>query len=146
MYWLFLDGVIGYSGDDINKFPWMVRIIEGGHPKYSLESDYFISLRKFHVDKEEYSALLNFLMYKISYYGFGEMQLDFHTPLGFDQTHNAEIRSQDIKFKHLEEAFTSEHWLVRICKVKVPDDRETLDHKPRVTNIFPKQSICQRRL
>ena len=25
--------VIGYSGDDINKFLWMVRIAEGKHPK-----------------------------------------------------------------------------------------------------------------
>ena len=25
-------GVIGYSGDDINKFLWMVRIAEGEHP------------------------------------------------------------------------------------------------------------------
>lgn len=26
-------GVIGYSGDDINKFLWMVRIAEGEHPR-----------------------------------------------------------------------------------------------------------------
>lgn len=26
-------GVIGYTGDDINKFLWMVRIAEGEHPK-----------------------------------------------------------------------------------------------------------------
>jgi dolichyl-diphosphooligosaccharide---protein glycosyltransferase len=26
-------GLIGYSGDDINKFLWMVRIAEGEHPK-----------------------------------------------------------------------------------------------------------------
>lgn len=26
-------GFIGYSGDDINKFLWMVRIAEGEHPK-----------------------------------------------------------------------------------------------------------------
>lgn len=25
-------GMIGYSGDDINKFLWMVRIAEGEHP------------------------------------------------------------------------------------------------------------------
>ena len=28
-------GVIGYSGDDINKFLWMVRIAEGEHPQVS---------------------------------------------------------------------------------------------------------------
>ena len=26
-------GVIGFSGDDINKFLWMVRIAEGEHPR-----------------------------------------------------------------------------------------------------------------
>lgn len=26
-------GVIGYAGDDINKFLWMVRIAEGEHPR-----------------------------------------------------------------------------------------------------------------
>ncbi len=26
-------GMIGYSGDDINKFLWMVRIAEGEHPQ-----------------------------------------------------------------------------------------------------------------
>lgn len=34
-------GVIGYSGDDINKFLWMVRIAEGEHPK-----DIRVSLRR----------------------------------------------------------------------------------------------------
>uniref|UniRef100_A0A8D2GWC3 dolichyl-diphosphooligosaccharide--protein glycotransferase n=1 Tax=Urocitellus parryii TaxID=9999 RepID=A0A8D2GWC3_UROPR len=100
-------GVIGYSGDDINKFLWMVRIAEGEHPK--------------------------------------DIRLDFRTPPGFDRTRNAEIGNKDIKFKHLEEAFTSEHWLVRIYKVKAPDNRETLDHKPRVTNIFPKQKYLSKK-
>ena len=27
-----LGGMIRYSGDDINKFLWMVRTAEGGHP------------------------------------------------------------------------------------------------------------------
>ena len=32
-------GVMGYSGDDINKFLWMVRIAEGEHPNDIRESD-----------------------------------------------------------------------------------------------------------
>uniref|UniRef100_A0A8C0LMQ0 Dolichyl-diphosphooligosaccharide--protein glycosyltransferase subunit STT3B n=1 Tax=Canis lupus dingo TaxID=286419 RepID=A0A8C0LMQ0_CANLU len=111
-------GVIGYSGDDINKFLWMVRIAEGEHPKDIRESDYFTPQGEFRVDKAGSPTLLNCLMYKMSYYRFGEMQLDFRTPPGFDRTRNAEIGNKDIKFKHLEEAFTSEHWLVRIYKVK----------------------------
>uniref|UniRef100_A0A8C0D411 Dolichyl-diphosphooligosaccharide--protein glycosyltransferase subunit STT3B n=1 Tax=Balaenoptera musculus TaxID=9771 RepID=A0A8C0D411_BALMU len=138
-------GVIGYSGDDINKFLWMVRIAEGEHPKDIRESDYFTPQGEFRVDKAGSPTLLNCLMYKMSYYRFGEMQLDFRTPPGFDRTRNAEIGNKDIKFKHLEEAFTSEHWLVRIYKVKAPDNRVTLDHKPRVTNIFPKQKYLSKK-
>ena len=33
-------GMIGYSGDDINKFLWMVRIAEGEHPHH-IKVNYF---------------------------------------------------------------------------------------------------------
>lgn len=36
-------GVIGYSGDDINKFLWMVRIAEGEHPK-DIQVKWFLTL------------------------------------------------------------------------------------------------------
>lgn len=72
------------------------------------------------------------------------LQLDFRTPPGFDRTRNAEIGNKDIKFKHLEEAFTSEHWLVRIYKVKNLDNREPLDHKPR--SMAPKQKYTSRKV
>ncbi|KAI2655030.1 Dolichyl-diphosphooligosaccharide--protein glycosyltransferase subunit [Labeo rohita] len=130
-------GVIGYSGDDINKFLWMVRIAEGEHPKDIRESDYFTPQGEFRVDKAGSPTLLNCLMYKMSYYRFGEMQLDFRTPPGFDRTRNAEIGNKDIRLKHLEEAFTSEHWLVRIYRVKKQENRQALDHKLR--NIAAKQ-------
>uniref|UniRef100_A0A3B3BME3 Dolichyl-diphosphooligosaccharide--protein glycosyltransferase subunit STT3B n=1 Tax=Oryzias melastigma TaxID=30732 RepID=A0A3B3BME3_ORYME len=136
-------GVIGYSGDDINKFLWMVRIAEGEHPKEIRESDYFTPQGEFRVDKAGSPTLLNCLMYKMSYYRFGEMQLDFRTPPGFDRTRNAEIGNKDIKFKHLEEAFTSEHWLVRIYKVKDLDNREPLDHKLR--SVTPRQKYTSKK-
>ncbi|TNN33634.1 Dolichyl-diphosphooligosaccharide--protein glycosyltransferase subunit STT3B [Liparis tanakae] len=69
-------GVIGYSGDDINKFLWMVRIAEGEHPKDIRESDYFTPQGEFRVDKAGSPTLLNCLMYKMSYYRFGEMQVE----------------------------------------------------------------------
>lgn len=37
-------GVIGYSGDDINKFLWMVRIAEGEHPRDIRVSCHWLSL------------------------------------------------------------------------------------------------------
>ncbi|TSQ69479.1 Dolichyl-diphosphooligosaccharide--protein glycosyltransferase subunit STT3B [Bagarius yarrelli] len=136
-------GVIGYSGDDINKFLWMVRIAEGEHPKDIRESDYFTPQGEFRVDKAGSPTLLNCLMYKMSYYRFGEMQLDFRTPPGFDRTRNAEIGNKDIRLKHLEEAFTSEHWLVRIYRVKKPENRQALDHNLR--NVAAKQKYTSKK-
>lgn len=115
------------------------------------------------MDKAGSPTLLNCLMYKMSYYRFGEMQvrrrlkagnggagstsegfanlvlshpvqLDFRTPPGFDRTRNAEIGNKDIKLKHLEEAFTSEHWLVRIYKVRKLENRDRLENKLRGTD------------
>ena len=43
-------------------------------------------------------------------------QLDFRSPSGFDRTRNVEIGNKNFNLEHLEEAFTSEHWLVRIYK------------------------------
>ncbi|KAI9554306.1 hypothetical protein GHT06_019578 [Daphnia sinensis] len=115
-------GVIGYSGDDINKFLWMVRIAEGEHPKDIQESNYFSERGEFRVDSEASQTMLNCLMYKLSYYRFGDMKLDFRNPAGFDRTRNAVIGQRSIDLTYLEEAYTSEHWLVRIYRVKKPHE------------------------
>merc|ERR550532_2302671 len=128
-------GVIGYSGDDINKFLWMVRIAEGEHPKDIRESNYFSERGEFRVDSEASQTMLNCLMYKLSYYRFGDMQLDFRMPAGYDRTRGAEIGRKDISFKHMEEAFTSEHWLVRIFKVKPLDNRIPALHRPKFSKL-----------
>ncbi|XP_060560067.1 dolichyl-diphosphooligosaccharide--protein glycosyltransferase subunit STT3B-like [Ruditapes philippinarum] len=120
-------GVIGYSGDDINKFLWMVRIAEGEHPKDIRESDYFTPQGEFRVDSSGSKTLLNCLMYKLSYYRFGELQLDFRSPAGYDRTRGVEIGNKNFDLTHLEEAYTSEHWLVRIYKVKDLVNRELKD-------------------
>ncbi|KAL5284863.1 STT3B family protein [Megaselia abdita] len=115
-------GVIGYSGDDINKFLWMVRIAEGEHPKDIRESDYFTDRGEFRIDAEGAPALLNCLMYKLSYYRFGELKLDYRGPSGYDRTRNAVIGNKNFDLTYLEEAYTSEHWLVRIYRVKKPHE------------------------
>ncbi|EDV20993.1 uncharacterized protein TRIADDRAFT_31147 [Trichoplax adhaerens] len=116
-------GAIGYSGDDINKFLWMVRIAEGEHPKEIKESEYFTPNGEFRVDRLGSPTLLNCLMYKMSYWKFGLMQMDFRTPSGYDRTRNAEIGNKDFTLDVLEEAYTTEHWLVRIYKVREPNNR-----------------------
>merc|ERR1712227_749259 len=115
-------GVIGYSGDDINKFLWMVRIAEGEHPNDIRESDYFTERGEFRVDSEGSPTLLNCLMYKLSYYRFGELKMDYRSPAGYDRTRNAVIGHKDFDLTYLEEAYTSEHWLVRVYRVKKPDE------------------------
>jgi len=115
-------GVIGYSGDDINKFLWMVRIAEGEHPKDIRESDYFTERGEFRIDAEGSPTLLNCLMYKLSYYRFGDLRLDYRGPAGYDRTRNAVIGNKDFDLTYLEEAYTSEHWLVRIYRVKKPHE------------------------
>lgn len=116
-------GLIGYSGDDINKFLWMVRIAEGEHPKEIKESDYFTQQGEFRVDSGGSKTLLNCLMYKLSYYRFGEIQVDHSSPPGYDRTRNVEIGNKHFKLEHMEEAYTSEHWIVRVFKVKKPENR-----------------------
>jgi len=61
-------------------------------------------------------------MYKLSYYRFGDMKMDYHSPAGFDRTRNAVIGNKDISLTYLEEAYTTEHWLVRIYRVKKPEE------------------------
>jgi len=141
-------GVIGYSGDDINKFLWMVRIAEGEHPRDIREADYFTDRGEFRVDSAGAPALLNCLMYKLSYYRFGEFQMDFRSPPGYDRTRNAEIGNKNIRLEHLEEAYTTEHWLVRIYRVKKPANRPRVSYaqrKIRGRGLFTSKKTSKRR-
>ena len=112
-------GLTGYASDDINKFLWMVRIggstPEGEHIK---EPDYYTPQGEFRVDKEGSPVLLNCLMYKLCYYRFGQVYTEANQPTGYDRVRNVEIGNKDFDLTVLEEAYTSEHWIVRIFKVK----------------------------
>merc|ERR1719278_382389 len=138
-------GVIGYSGDDINKFLWMVRIAEGEHPQDIKESDYFTERGEFRVDSGGSPPLLNCLMYKLSYYRFGELKMDYRSPAGFDRTRNAVIGHKDFDLTYLEEAYTSEHWLVRIYRVKKPDEFNRPRIDPRDREIPRKKSFVSKK-
>lgn len=43
-------------------------------------------------------------------------------PAGFDRTRNAVIGNKNFDLTYLEEAYTTEHWLVRIYRVKKPNE------------------------
>ena len=55
-------GLLGYSGDDINKFLWMVRIAEGIWPDEVRERDYFTARGEYKVDDEATPTMKNSLM------------------------------------------------------------------------------------
>ncbi|CAL9031806.1 unnamed protein product [Prunus brigantina] len=114
-------GVTGYSSDDINKFLWMVRIGGGVFPVIK-EPDYLVN-GEYRVDKGAAPKMLNCLMYKLSYYRFGELTTEYGKPPGYDRARGVEIGNKDIKLEHLEEAFTTSNWIVRIYKVKPPNNR-----------------------
>ncbi|XP_070556309.1 dolichyl-diphosphooligosaccharide--protein glycosyltransferase subunit STT3A isoform X4 [Ptychodera flava] len=117
-------GLTGYSSDDINKFLWMVRI--GGSTdrgSHIHEHDYYTPAGEFRVDREGSSTLLNCLMYKMCYYRFGQVYTEQGKPTGYDRVRNAEIGNKDFELDVLEEAYTTEHWLVRIYKVKDLENR-----------------------
>lgn len=60
---------------------------------------------------------------------YEELLIFFHIssfsgkPTGYDRVRNAEIGNKDFELDVLEEAYTTEHWLVRIYKVKDLDNR-----------------------
>ncbi|KAJ6888121.1 hypothetical protein NC652_029217 [Populus alba x Populus x berolinensis] len=113
-------GVTGYSSDDINKFLWMVRIGGGVFPVIK-EPDYLVN-GEYRVDKGAAPKMLNCLMYKLSYYRFGELVTEYGKPPGYDRARGVEIGNKDIKLEHLEEAFTTSNWIVRIYKVRPPNN------------------------
>lgn len=55
-------------------------------------------------------------------------------PAGFDRTRNAVIGNKNFDLTYLEEAYTSEHWLVRIYRVKKPHEfnRPTIKPEDRI--------------
>ena len=66
-------GVIGYSGDDINKFLWMVRIAQGVWPDEIREPDYFTPQGEYRIDERASDTMKNSLMYKLSYYRYNDL-------------------------------------------------------------------------
>ena len=65
-------GLTGYASDDINKFLWMVRIGGSTNPDI-VEADYYSPRGEYRIDSEASPTMLNSLMYKLSYYRFGQV-------------------------------------------------------------------------
>ncbi|ANZ77120.1 BA75_04052T0 [Komagataella pastoris] len=115
-------GVLGYSGDDINKFLWMVRISEGIWPEEVSERGYFTPRGEYKVDDNAAQAMKDSMLYKMSFYRFGEL---FPSGDAIDRVRGQRLSrsyAESIDLNIVEEVFTSENWLVRLYKLKEPDN------------------------
>ncbi|KAG6013938.1 oligosaccharyl transferase stt3 subunit [Claviceps lovelessii] len=111
--------LLGYSGDDINKFLWMVRIAEGIWPDEVKERDFFTSRGEYKVDDEATETMKNSLLYKMSYHNYQNL---FPPGQASDRVRGVRLPEKGPVLDTLEEAFTSENWIIRIYKVKDLDN------------------------
>ncbi|TEB22018.1 oligosaccharyl transferase STT3 subunit [Coprinellus micaceus] len=105
-------GLIGYSGDDINKFLWMVRIAQGVWPDEIQESNYFTPRGEYRVDENASKTMKESLMYKMSYYRFADL---FGGNQAVDRVRNQHA-PKNIELDYLDEAFNKEDMLGRDLK------------------------------
>jgi len=112
-------GLLGYSGDDINKFLWMVRIAEGIWPDEVKERDFFTQRGEYRVDKDATDTMKNSLMYKMSYYNYNTM---FPPGQAADRVRGVRLPEEGPVLNSIEEAYTTENWIIRIYKVKDLDN------------------------
>lgn len=111
--------LIGYSGDDINKFLWMIRIGEGVFPNDISERKFFTDAGEYAVGSKATSTMKNSLMYKMSYYRFADL---YGQGPARDSVRGEDIPATPIKLTSVEEAYSTENMLVRIYRVKKPDN------------------------
>jgi len=96
-----------------------VRIGSGVYPNdMPNERDFLSGNGNFDVGPGGAPALHNCVAYKLCYYRFGQMGTEYGKPLGYDRARGREIGKKNFELTTMEEAFTSEHWIVRIYKVK----------------------------
>lgn len=111
-------GLIGFGGDDLNKFLWMIRIAQGLWPEEISEANFFTSRGEYRVDDQATPTMKNCLLYKMSYYRFNDLH---GGQAGVDRARGSPGPSAPISLDTLDEVFTSENWLVRIYQVKKED-------------------------
>jgi len=123
-------GLLSYSGDDINKFLWMIRIAQGVWPDEVRESSYFTPRGEYKVDADASQTMKDSLLYKMSYYKFNEL---YGGQPAVDRVRGQTMPSVGPTLDYLDEAFTSENWIVRIYQVKKEDN---LGRELRSANAF----------
>ncbi|KAJ1970746.1 oligosaccharyl transferase stt3 subunit [Dimargaris verticillata] len=110
-------GLVGYSGDDLNKFLWMVRIAQGVYPDDVQEASFITERGQYVTGEGATPAMRNSLMHKLSYYRFNEAM----GGNGMDRVRSVRPPTKPIQLDTLDEVLTSQHWIVRVYQVKQPD-------------------------
>eukprot|EP00039_Didymoeca_costata_P010332 m.139035 g.139035 ORF g.139035 m.139035 type:complete len:709 (+) comp14789_c0_seq3:109-2235(+) len=111
-------GFVGFAADDLGKIPWMIRAAKTLPSSTIDEADYYTSKNQLRFDSRGSPALLNSLLYKLSFHRFGNVLTSKTQGIGFDKVRKVEIGNKHFDLDSVEEVFTSENWLVRIYKVK----------------------------
>jgi len=116
-------GQVGYSKDDINKFLWMLRIADSEHVTGEFNQKRYKNVNnEFRVDVEGAQTWLNSLLYKLSYYRYGGQGVAKGKATGWDRVRKAEIGNKDFELDFFEEVYTSQRWMVRMYRLKKPDE------------------------
>ena len=95
----------------------MVRIGGGEFPDIK-ESDFLDARGNYRVDEDMGKGLRDSLMYRLSYYKFADVGPLMGAPRGYDRVRQTTIGLVDYELRYFEEVYTSEHWMVRIFKLK----------------------------
>ncbi|CCD24678.1 dolichyl-diphosphooligosaccharide--protein glycosyltransferase subunit STT3 NDAI_0D03640 [Naumovozyma dairenensis CBS 421] len=112
-------GLIGFGGDDLNKFLWMIRISEGIWPDEIKERDFFTPEGEYRVDSRASKTMKESIMYKMS---FKDFPILFNGGQAVDKVRQQAISLEDVgTLDYFDEVFTSENWMVRIYQLKEDD-------------------------
>jgi dolichyl-diphosphooligosaccharide---protein glycosyltransferase len=107
-------GIAGFSGDDLNKFLWMIRIAQGVFPEHVSEQSFYNARGEYRMDDEGASPTLKAsLMYKLSYYGMKELL----GPRAVDRARRVNIANVDPKISLFTPVYSSENFIMRVYKV-----------------------------
>ncbi|OLY80784.1 Dolichyl-diphosphooligosaccharide-protein glycosyltransferase subunit stt3 [Smittium mucronatum] len=117
-------GMLGYSGDDINKFLWMIRIGQNIYPEDLKEELFYNSQGQYAIGDNASPRMKECIMHKMSYYRTASVM----GPNGMDRARRQKLPSS-VTLEYFEEVFTSENWMVRLYK---PKDFDNLDRLPPV--------------
>ncbi|CAG9326737.1 STT3A_3 [Blepharisma stoltei] len=120
-------GLSYYSGDDINKFLWMIRIASGVFPH--IKEDDFLNRGQYRVDGGATETMMKCLMYRLSYYRFGQVGGAYGKAPGYDVVRQTEIGLKDYELKNYREVYTTKHWIIRIFEILPEDNREVARSK-----------------